>query len=78
MLTLSTLSDAFYILKSSLFSQYTFMAEYVENYREGVLTPLERLRDRHKNLGIRLQNDFKRNEKVFQEAIEKLEKVVFS
>jgi hypothetical protein len=53
------------------------MLEFLERCKEGVLQPLIKFKDSHKKLGNSLSNDIKKNEKMYMDATERLEKVIY-
>lgn len=51
------------------------MIEFLERYKDGMLQPLIKFRDFHKKIGTSLNFDIKKNEKMYYDSLDKLEKV---
>ena len=54
------------------------MTEYLDNYHLNVLTPLKNLREINKSQGNKLFIEITKNKAIYQDFIDKLEKVIIN
>lgn len=72
---ISSVSEGMNSVKNFFFNQNTYFTEFLSNVKDEVLDPLKEMLKEIKSKGSKLNEDFRKSEKILNETLEKVERV---